>query len=341
MLVLWRLACHQRAQLRTARPLIPNSLLEPFTRRRISPTTRKASAGVCILVAWVFYLYNSDAVPETGRRRFNMFSDGFLARLCASDEDRLKSAMGGLVLGERDWRSQAVKRVMARLAPLCGSDEPWHCSVVAGGDTINAAASPGRKITIHAAMVDLCTSDDALATVLAHELAHHRAQHIGERYSIAAVAAVTSSCAFFAAGAVKGLVVFSLWGLMGGYYLRHVLFELPMSRRQETEADYMGLMMMADACYDPRAAVGFWRRLDLLLDEGREVPEMLRTHPTNENRIAKLREWLPVAMDRRSQRGCPSLSWRGFISDGLKRHLPSAQPVPIYDVIRDIRPPHD
>lgn len=329
----------QRAQFRTARPLIPDSLLEPFTRLRISSRTRIASASACAVVAVAFYLYNSDTVPETGRRRFNFFSDGLLARLFAWEEKHLESLIGEFVLGERDWRSRAVKRVMARLVPLCGSHEPWRCSVVAGRGMINALVSPGRKIVMHASLVDLCGTDDAIAAVLAHEIAHHRARHHGERYSTLTAITMTSSCAVLASGAVKGLMVFSLGLLFGGIYLRRVLFELPMSRRQETEADYIGLMMMADACYDPRAAVGLWRRLDRALDEGGVVHEMLRTHPTNKNRITRLREWLPTAMERRSLRGCPALGWRSFISSRKVRRLPSAQPVSIHDVIRDIRPP--
>ena len=68
---------------------------------------------------------------------------------------------------------------------------------------------------------------------------------------------------------------------MGGFYLQDLLFYLPMGRKQESEADYIGLMMMAEACYDPRAAVGFWQRMEGIAKHGgQEVPEMLSTHPS-------------------------------------------------------------
>ncbi|KAJ3521181.1 hypothetical protein NM208_g13409 [Fusarium decemcellulare] len=78
-----------------------------------------------------------------------------------------------------------------------------------------------------------------------------------------------------------------------------------MGRKQESEADLIGLMMMAEACYDPRAAVGFWQRMDSLQRTGgQEVPEMLSTHPSNENRIAKISEWMPQAMEKRMESDC-------------------------------------
>ena len=64
--------------------------------------------------------------------------------------------------------------------------------------------------------------------------------------------------------------------------MQSLIYDLPMNRKQETEADYIGLMMMAEACYDPRHSIGFWERMKVVQSQSRgyEVPEMLSTHPS-------------------------------------------------------------
>lgn len=134
---------------------------------------------------------------------------------------------------------------------------------------------------MHSGILSLCRNDDALAAVLGHELAHSTASHAAERLSLAWVGNLTAGSLFFLAGALPGLTLFGLWSFVGGFYLQDLLFYLPMGRKQESEADYIGLMMMAEACYDPGAAVGFWRRMETLQHAGGvDVPEMLSTHPS-------------------------------------------------------------
>lgn len=117
--------------------------------------------------------------------------------------------------------------------------------------------------------------------MLGHEIAHNTASHAAERLSAAWVGNLTAGSVFFLAGALPGLALFGLWSFVGGFYLQDLLFYLPMGRKQESEADYIGLMMMAEACYDPRAAVGFWQRMETIQNAGgQEVPEMLSTHPS-------------------------------------------------------------
>lgn len=150
--------------------------------------------------------------------------------------------------------------------------------------TANAFVLPGGKVFVHSGILNVCRNEDAVAAVLGHEIAHNTASHAAERLSAAWVGNLTAGSLFFLAGALPGLALFGLWNVVGGYYLQDLLFYLPMGRRQESEADYIGLMMMAEACYDPREAVGFWQRMDSLSrmggQPGQEVPEMLSTHPS-------------------------------------------------------------
>lgn len=147
--------------------------------------------------------------------------------------------------------------------------------------TANAFVIPGGKVFVFSGILNVCGSEDGLAAVLGHEIAHNTASHAAERLSGAWVGNLTAGSLFFLAGAFKGLALFTLWSFAGGYYLQELLYYLPMGRKQETEADYVGLMMMAEACYDPRRAVKFWQRMDVLQKRGgQEVPEMLSTHPS-------------------------------------------------------------
>lgn len=147
--------------------------------------------------------------------------------------------------------------------------------------TANAFVIPGGKVFVHSGILNVCRSEDALAAVLGHEIAHNTASHASERLSAAWVGNLTVGSLFFLAGALPGLALFGLWNVIGGYYLQDLLFYLPMGRKQESEADYIGLMMMAEACYDPRQAVGFWQKMETIQRVGgHEVPEMLSTHPS-------------------------------------------------------------
>lgn len=141
--------------------------------------------------------------------------------------------------------------------------------------------TPGGHLFVFSGMFRVCRNTDALAAVLGHEIAHNVASHSAERLSAAIVGNLTSGTLFFLAGALPGLALCAIWTMTGGWYLQDLLFNLPMGRKMESEADYIGLMMMAEACFDPREAVAFWQRMSQLQTQGGfEVPEILSTHPS-------------------------------------------------------------
>ena len=147
--------------------------------------------------------------------------------------------------------------------------------------TANAFVTPGGNLFVFSGILRVCGNSDALAAVLGHEIAHAVASHSAERMSSACAANLFSGSVFFLVGALPGLALFALWSISGGRFIQNYLFSLPMTRKMETEADYIGLMMMAEACFDPREAVGYWRRMEHLHRHGgHEIPEMLSTHPS-------------------------------------------------------------
>jgi predicted Zn-dependent protease len=206
---------------------------------------------------------------------------------------------GGRLLPEWDPRTKMVKRVMAKLIPFSGlADENWEVYVIDDPHTANAFVLPGGKVFVYSGILPLVKNDSGLAAVLGHEIAHNLADHIGERMSQSiGVNALMYSLVLLSAAV--GLAPF-IMQIFGGSL--DIAFGKPMSRLQESEADYIGLMMMAEACYDPREAIGFWKRMDAA-QQG-QPPEWMSTHPSNQTRIEKILEWLPKAIEKREQSDC-------------------------------------
>ncbi|KAJ3493884.1 hypothetical protein NLG97_g4447 [Lecanicillium saksenae] len=258
-----------------------------------------------VLAAVAFYIWNSQKVPLTGRWRFNFLSDSVTDWLHRKEAQAMLKHIhdqGGLVLPDSDLRTQIVKNIMRRLVPLSGLTHlDWEVYVIADDATANAFVLPGGKVFVFSGLFGVSGNEDALAAVLGHEIAHETASHTAERMSLAWVANLTAGSLFFLAGALPGLALFAMWTVTGAFVLPALVYELPMSRTHEYEADHIGLMMMAEACYDPRTAIPFWRRMN---EQGQEMEEVLSTHPTNDHRIAKLEQLMPEAMARREQSDC-------------------------------------
>ncbi|KAK0752486.1 hypothetical protein B0T18DRAFT_404955 [Schizothecium vesticola] len=133
-------------------------------------------------------------------------------------------------------------------------------------------------------------------------------------------AAVGVNAVLYGMMVVVGMVGFGpmLMHYFGGRFLE-VAFERPMSRVQEREADFIGLMMMSEACFDPGDAVGFWERMSRMEKrEGEEVPEWMSTHPSNEKRVEAMKEWLPKAMEKREASDCRTTA---SFAEGFRRAL--------------------
>jgi Zn-dependent protease with chaperone function len=237
--------------------------------------------------ATVFYFAHLETVPISGRTRFNIFSEesvrkvGEMEYRLLLDELREK---GVRVLPPWDWRVIKVKKVMERLLPFSGVrdkwGEQWEVVVVDDDRTANAFVLPGGKVFVFSGILRLAGSDAGLATVLGHEIAHNLAGHHAERMS-QDFGAVVVLGSLVLLGGVIGIGPFLIGWFGTGFWkgLLDVVFGLPMSRLQESEADYIGLMMMAEACYDPREAVKFWARMEMATG-GDVVPEVMSTHPT-------------------------------------------------------------
>lgn len=188
---------------------------------------------------------------------------------------------------------QQVRRMGRQLAQVTGRpDIAWEFHVIDKPQTINAFALPGGKIFVYTGLMRATENQDQLAAVLAHEIGHVLARHGGERLSTIMLAQMGQQAAMAAIGDMSptAMQAFKTAFGLGAQY--GVI--LPFSRQQEYEADYIGLLTMAQAGYDPRAAVGFW---EVMMRRNRAGQlEYLSTHPSDQNRIAALERHMPEAM---------------------------------------------
>lgn len=164
----------------------------------------------------------------------------------------------------------------------------WEVAVFQG-DAKNAFAVPGNRIGLYEGMMRLAGSDDELAAVIGHELAHVTENHSSERLSTSIATQTGVQIATSAAGA-SGVVSPQTAAAILGAGAQFGI-EMPYGRNQELEADRLGLGYMARAGYNPEAAVTLWRRMD-----SGSAPEFLSTHPGAERRIERIQEWLPEVM---------------------------------------------
>lgn len=167
-------------------------------------------------------------------------------------------------------------------------DWEWSVRLIEDPDTINAWAMAGGKMAIYTGLIEqLKPSDDEIAQVIAHEIAHALANHSAERMSIAlannlALSVYQSSDSATASNLTLAAVA------------AQVAITLPNSRTSESEADRIGIKLAAMAGYDPHAAVSLWQKMLKVSSNG--VPEFLRTHPAPENREKELQKMIPRVM---------------------------------------------
>jgi predicted Zn-dependent protease len=166
----------------------------------------------------------------------------------------------------------------------------WEHKLV-NDNVANAWAMPGGKIVVYSGILPITQNEAGLAAVIGHEVAHAIAKHGNERMSQALIAQgiqIAGAVALEKKPEMQNLFLQS-------YGLGSQLGLLAFSRKQESEADEMGMIFMALAGYNPTEAVEVWKRM-ALKSTGQAPPEILSTHPSNQTRIAKLTKLLPKVM---------------------------------------------
>lgn len=230
------------------------------------------------------------STPVTGRRQLMLIPEGKELTLgIQAYEESLSQAAPS----SNQRLVDMVNRVGQRIAAVSNRDDfQWQFTLI-GDATQNAFCLPGGKVAIHEGILDVCQNEGGLAVVMSHEIAHALARHGGERMShnlaVDGARGIVDKIAGHYVPDKKALLM-QAYGVGSRYGVL-----LPYSRRQESEADHIGLMLMARAGYDPGAAPPFWNRFGDLKAEG-QPSEFMSTHPSDDRRAADLRALMGDAL---------------------------------------------
>ena len=254
---------------------------------------------IFLLSAMVAVLLTAcNKVPISGRNQLNLVSDSEVLQASLAS---YKEYMGKATKSTETVKSAQVTRVGQKIAAATEaylnangmSDQvknfAWEFNLVKDSQ-LNAFCMPGGKIVVYEGIMNIIASDDELAVVMGHEVAHAVAKHSNERLS--------QQKALEYGGAILGAVIqgqsqqtqnlaAQVFGLGANYGVM-----LPFSRKHETEADNIGLVLMTMAGYNPDCAMTFWQKMSS--NSGNNKLEFLSTHPSDATRIANLQKQIPM-----------------------------------------------
>lgn len=254
-----------------------------------------------IIVAVLVTACTQNAI--TGRSQLSLVSDEQISQM-AQTEYRQFLSQNKVVSATQSKDAEMVRRVGSRIAAAItqyytgkglGSElqgYQWEYNLV-NSNEVNAWCMPGGKIVVYTGLLPVTQNEAALAVVLGHEIAHAVAKHGSERMSqglIQQLGGTALSVALSSKPAETQNLFMQAYGVGS-----NVFGILPHSRKQELEADKLGLIYAALAGYNPREAIPLWKRMEAM-SNGQKPPEFLSTHPSEGNRIAKLEQQMPEAL---------------------------------------------
>jgi predicted Zn-dependent protease len=267
------------------------------TARRLSTTRILAPA---LFVSAALQLSGCATTTQGGavgadRKQLLLVSSAQMDQMAAQSYAKLTSeAAGQRILNADPALTQRVRQIAARIEPQTAvfrrdaPDWQWEVNVVSA-DELNAFCMPGGKIVFYSGLITrLSLTDDEIAVVMGHEIAHALREHSREQLSQA-----------MAAQTVIGVGA-ALLGLGGGSAdMANSAYETfvatKFSRDDESEADRIGLELSARAGYDPRAGISLWQKM-MKASQGGRPPEFLSTHPAETNRVQQIQSLLPTVM---------------------------------------------
>lgn len=241
--------------------------------------------------------------PYTGRSQLLMTSVGEEMEMGAQAYSQVKSDPK-MRPSQNPREIEPVKRVAARIVEAARRSKygemakqfQWEVTVIKDDKTANAFALPGGKMAVYTGIFPVAKTEAGLAAVMGHEVVHALARHGAERMSQEqlANAAVQAAGAAVGASGGGGLLSQGTIAALGAGAQVGVL--LPFSRQHESEADYIGILLAADAGYDPRESIALWERMERMSGGGGPA-EFLSTHPSHGTRIEDLKKAMPEALN--------------------------------------------
>jgi predicted Zn-dependent protease len=261
---------------------------------------KKFQTGLFALLIAALLFQSCSLVPLTGRRQLSLVSDADMLSTSFVQYDQfLKENKMSTNTAQTNEVKQVGRRIQNAVTTYFARNKmsqdlngfAWEFNLIESKEA-NAWCMPGGKVMVYSGILPLAQNETGLAVVMGHEIAHAVAKHSNERMSQALVAQLGGQ-ALAQALKQKPQQTQQIWMTLFGVGVQ-VGAVLPYNRLQESEADHLGLIFMAMAGYDPNASIEFWQRMSQ--NAGTKPPEFLSTHPTDENRIQKIKSEIPEAM---------------------------------------------
>ncbi|MEN1784843.1 MAG: M48 family metallopeptidase [Bacteroidota bacterium] len=253
-----------------------------------------------LCIAALLLLLSCKTNPFTGQRTLNFYGNQQLFPMAFAQYDKFLTE-NKVLEGTKD--AQMITRVGQKIAAASErwlnanghagylKDYQWEYKLVED-KTVNAWCMPGGKIVFYTGILPICQSETGVAVVMGHEVAHALANHGAQRMSagtlqqVGAVGVAVATSGKSAEVQNTWMQAYGIGSQFGGM--------LPFSRSHETEADKIGLQLMAIAGYNPDEAAELWKRMKAK-SGGQAPPEFMSTHPSNDTRINNLTVWAPEA----------------------------------------------
>ena len=250
--------------------------------------------GCCGLV-----LPSCSTVPITNRRQLSIYPEASINNSAAKAYENFKTKNKLITSGKQ---LDTIKEIGSRIEFAVSNfflkekgEDPtshfqWDYILVKNDKVKNAWCMPGGKIAVYTGILKITQNDNALAAVMGHEIAHAVAKHSVERASQALTVNIGTQVAdIFLGGAINRTR--QTIGQSSGMDIFQLGIFNPFGRKQETEADYLGLIFSSLAGYDIREASKLWERMSES-NKGKEPPQFMSTHPSSKNRIINLNKWV-------------------------------------------------
>ena len=258
-----------------------------------------------LLYMGYYWISNRQEVPMTGRTQLVDISREQEAALGLQSYQEILSQSQVVPAGPEVDAVRAIGTRLVRAAQQQLPNVPWDSFDwefnLINSDQANAFCLPGGKVAVYTGILPITANAIGLAAVMGHEIAHAIARHGAERMATQRLVQMGSMAAGMSLGDMDPGTQRMVMAAIGAGAQYGVL--LPFSRDHETEADQIGLMLAAGACFDPREAPRLWERMGQASGGGAQPSEFMSTHPSHGTRIRQLEEWMPQAMEV-YQRNC-------------------------------------
>ena len=252
------------------------------------------NTGLTLLTLLIIIISTSCTTSPMGRKQFIIIGDNEMNKMGIASFSKMKTSnKTSNDIGAQNY-VKCVSRAIINELPEKWREQAWE-TVVFDDNSANAFALPGGKIGVHTGLLKIAINQNQLATVIGHEVAHvlsrHGAERVSQQMGLEIAMKTTDAISqnkMQSQGNQKILMSALGIGAQFGVFL-------PFSRTHESEADLYGIDLMAKAGFDPRQSVNLWQNMAKASGKARQ-PQFMSTHPSPENRITKLSNYMPSAL---------------------------------------------